>query len=229
MGSLIRNLSIGAFCEAECVVAKMGSVPAYRDTCESRDRCGWSMLRCAKLYQGSARALIIGKARRFPLKTAGLSRDSVVSQRCSSTSGGFIANGMIQASMPQIMSVMQSKCVRSSAFSLIAVSRRSLSSSQSAHTNSKDPEVVGEMLQNVSLENVIESASLDPVPSGWSPAALAEYGIVAIHDSFGLPWCLSIAGITVVLRALLFPLVVYQVNGCGALRSATTSFLCGFD
>ena len=55
-------------------------------------------------------------------------------------------------------------------------------------------------------------STTDPVPIGWTPAALAEYGIVAIHDAFGFPWYLSIAGITVALRTMLFPLVIYQVG-----------------
>jgi membrane protein insertase Oxa1/YidC/SpoIIIJ len=59
------------------------------------------------------------------------------------------------------------------------------------------------------IDSVIQAT--DPVPAGWTPAGLAEYGIVAIHEAFGFPWYLSIAGITVALRTALFPLVIYQV------------------
>ena len=75
--------------------------------------------------------------------------------------------------------------------------------------NEVAPTLTGQEATSTFAEDLIHN--LDPVPSGWSPAALAEFGIVAIHDAFGLPWFLSIAGITVALRTLLFPLTIYQV------------------
>ena len=54
---------------------------------------------------------------------------------------------------------------------------------------------------------------LDPSPTGYWPPDFAETAIVAIHNHFGLPWYLSIAGITLSMRFLLFPLTIYQVRG----------------
>jgi hypothetical protein len=176
------------------------------------------MLKCiAKLPHLRA---ITGKVRCYPLNKFCSKRESVVTQMCSSTTGDSFARGIIHNKMSHRKNEIvpsQSKIIQSSV-TLFAASRRFLSSSHVGHSQSLQspdsstaPEVA-ELLQNISLENVILSASLDPVPTGWSPAALAEFGIVAIHDAFGLPWCLSIAGITVVLRGVLFPLVVYQVG-----------------
>jgi hypothetical protein len=163
----------------------------------------------------------MGKVRNYPLNNFFSKRESMVVQCCSSsTSGNSVAKGFLQKSMSRMNEIvpMQRKSTQSSAI-LFAVSRRFLSSSHAGHPqglqnpdSSTAPDVAAELLQSSSLENVFLSTSLDPVPTGWSPAALAEFGIVAIHDAFGLPWCLSIAGITVVLRAVLFPLVVYQVG-----------------
>ena len=174
---------------------------------------------------------IVGKVRYHPLNKIFSKSESAATQCCSSSSGNSVGNAkvMIQYSMSRMNEsvLIQSKSMRSAA-TVFAVSRRFLSSSHGGHPqafqnldSSTAPEVVAESLQSIALENIILSASLDPVPTGWSPAALAEFGIVAIHDAFGLPWCLSIAGITVVLRAALFPLVVYQV---GDLVSCNTVF-----
>ena len=51
----------------------------------------------------------------------------------------------------------------------------------------------------------------DPGIYGWWPSSFAELGIVAVHEATGLPWWQCIAGITLGVRTLLLPLVVYQV------------------
>ncbi len=178
-----------------------------------------AMLRCISKLSHTRAAL--GKVRHCPLNKFSPNREPVLTQCCpTGTSGGSFSKGMIQDGISRVNDFVpiRSKCIRSSA-TLIAVSRRFLSSSHGGYPqglkdldSSTASAVVPELLQSISLENVIQSASVDPVPTGWSPASLAEFGIVAIHDAFGLPWCLSIAGITVVLRAVLFPLVVYQVG-----------------
>ena len=55
----------------------------------------------------------------------------------------------------------------------------------------------------------------DPAVFGWWPSSFAELGIVAVHEATGLPWWQCIAGITLAVRTLLFPLVVYQVPVAG--------------
>jgi hypothetical protein len=51
----------------------------------------------------------------------------------------------------------------------------------------------------------------DPAVYGWWPSSFAELGVVALHEATGLPWWQCIAGITLAVRTMLFPLVIYQV------------------
>lgn len=53
---------------------------------------------------------------------------------------------------------------------------------------------------------------VDPAVYGWWPSSLAELGLVAVHEATGLPWWQCIAGITLAVRTMLFPLVIYQVQ-----------------
>jgi len=69
----------------------------------------------------------------------------------------------------------------------------------------------------VTVADVVEGIS-DPSPMGWSPPALAEAAIVAIHGYFGLEWWMSIGAITLSLRLLLFPVVVYQMKNIARLN-----------
>jgi hypothetical protein len=61
-----------------------------------------------------------------------------------------------------------------------------------------------ELASNLSL--------VDPLPEGWWPPSLAEAVIVAFHEATGLPWWLSIASLTILMRTALFPFVVFQVT-----------------
>jgi len=65
-----------------------------------------------------------------------------------------------------------------------------------------------------SLDAVADSLTTlaDPAVYGWWPSSLAELGVVAVHEATGLPWWQCIAGITLAVRTMLFPLVIYQVH-----------------
>jgi hypothetical protein len=58
---------------------------------------------------------------------------------------------------------------------------------------------------------------LDPAVFGWWPSSFAELGIVAVHEATGVPWWMCISGITLVVRTMLLPLVIYQVPRCAAM------------
>lgn len=71
---------------------------------------------------------------------------------------------------------------------------------------------------SITIADVVEAVSyVDPVPTGWTPAAFAELGIVAIHDAWGCPWYMAISGITFGLRVALLPLVIYQMKNVARL------------
>ena len=59
------------------------------------------------------------------------------------------------------------------------------------------------------------------VDFGWWPhVQAAGYGIMAIHDTLGLPWYGSIAVAAFTLRILTFPVVVYQMRNTGRMAIA---------
>ena len=57
----------------------------------------------------------------------------------------------------------------------------------------------------------------DPSVFGWWPSNFIELGLVALHDASGLPWWQVISGVTLTVRTLLLPLVVYQMKNTARL------------
>jgi len=88
--------------------------------------------------------------------------------------------------------------------------RRAFSSTSARHASSPAPNVAPALPEDAAPVDAL-APLVDPAVYGWWPSSFAELGIVAVHEATGLPWWQCIAGITLGVRTLLFPLVIYQV------------------
>jgi len=93
-----------------------------------------------------------------------------------------------------------------------AVSRRAFSSTVRRQASEPAPNVASALPEGASdaVNNALSTIT-DPAIFGWWPSSFAELGIVAVQEATGLPWWQCIAGITLGVRTMLFPLVIYQV------------------
>lgn len=87
---------------------------------------------------------------------------------------------------------------------------RAFSSTAARRASSPAPNVAPALPEAATLADTLVPLA-DPGIYGWWPSSFAELGIVAVHEATGLPWWQCIAGITLGVRTLLLPLVVYQV------------------
>ena len=87
---------------------------------------------------------------------------------------------------------------------------RAFSATAVAGASSPAPNVAPAVPEAATLADALVPLA-DPGVYGWWPSNFAELGIVAVHEATGLPWWQCIAGITLGVRTLLLPLVVYQV------------------
>lgn len=92
---------------------------------------------------------------------------------------------------------------------------RAFSVTASCHASSPAPNVAPAVPQAAEIADALAPLT-DPGVYGWWPSSFAELGIVAVHEATGLAWWQCIAGITLGVRTLLLPLVVFQVSVLGS-------------
>jgi len=97
-------------------------------------------------------------------------------------------------------------------------SRRAFSTTACRQASEPAPNVASALPEGASDAATDALSTLaDPAVFGWWPSSFAELGIVAVHEATGLPWFQCIAGITLAVRTMLFPLVIYQMQNVARL------------
>jgi hypothetical protein len=155
---------------------------------------------CAAVHPN--KIVVITMADKGPRLPRHGSGETILNKRCAA------------AAMPTVLSLMggrESVAVRLRCAAPSVLSQRSFSTTSRCQASEPAPNVAPVTESSDAADAAIATLS-DPAVYGWWPSSFAELGIVAVHEATGFPWWQCIAAITLTVRMMLLPLVVFQVH-----------------
>jgi hypothetical protein len=166
-----------------------------------KSRSAAKTILCAAVHQNKIAVITMAdKGPRLPRHGSG---ETILDQRCAA------------AAMPTVMFALmggrESVAVRLRCAAPSVFLQRSFSTTSRCQASEPAPNVAPVTESSDAADAAIATLS-DPAVYGWWPSSFAELGIVAVHEATGFPWWQCIAAITLTVRMMLLPLVVFQVH-----------------
>ena len=190
---------------ARHVLAPAGIAPTVRSVCrvgenESHPHTPRSAAILCAVHKN--KIPVITMADKGPRLLRHGSGETTLDQRCAAAAMPTV----ILALMGGRESAVRLRCAAPS-----VLSQRSFSTTSRCQASEPAPNVAPVTESSDAADAVIATLS-DPSVYGWWPSSFAELGIVAVHEATGFPWWQCIAAITLTVRMMLLPLVVFQVH-----------------
>lgn len=184
-----------------CIASTVRSVCRVGENESNRHTSRSAAILSAAVHQSKIAAITMAdKGPRLPRHGSG---ETTLDQRCAAAAMPTVIFALMGG---RASAAVRLRCAAPSVFS-----QRSFSTTSRCQASEPAPNVAPVTESSDPADAAIATLS-DPAVYGWWPSSFAELGIVAVHEATGFPWWQCIAAITLTVRMMLLPLVVFQVH-----------------